>query len=187
LTALAWLNDLVQWFGRLVPRIVLVHPTHRGVRFGPRGSARCVGPGLVTYWPITHHLIEVPVTLQSVQLCAIQLPIRDESQHFLPRVAVCTLNVQFLIADPVTAATHILNFHALVGNRAQASVAAQWPGELPADATWILRAGDRLAQELRAFGITLATIDIAGLGLGVAVKNIGDWSYADQVNGKRVV
>lgn len=44
--ALSFLNDLAQWLGRWVPRLVLVEPTHRGVLFGPRGSARQVGPGL---------------------------------------------------------------------------------------------------------------------------------------------
>src|SRR3954469_15643041 len=129
-TALAWLNDLIQWLGRWIPRLVLVHPTHRGVRFGPRGGAVEVGPGLTFYWPMTHDLVQVAVTTQSIQLCGQILPIGDDT-GLLPRVALLTLNLQFRIVNVVEAATEILNFHALVSNRAQALATKHWPGQAP--------------------------------------------------------
>lgn len=123
--ALSWLNDLVQWLGRWIPRLVLIHPTHRGVRFGPSGRAVEVGPGLVVFWPITHDLVQVPVTTQSIQLCGQILPLHDDGS-VLPRVAVCTLNLQFAIIDPVKAAVKVLHWPALVSNRAQAIAVERW-------------------------------------------------------------
>lgn len=182
--ALAWVNDLVQWLGRWVPRLVLVAPTHRGVRFGPRGQALAKGPGLVWYWPMIHELIEVPVTLQSIQLCGIQLPITDTG-GLLPRVAIATLNIQFQVRDAVKASVRVLNFHALVGNRAQAIAVALWPGFDGDRNAWLAASHVALANELESKGIEVVALDIAGVGIGVAVKNISDWSYADNVHGAR--
>jgi hypothetical protein len=184
--ALSWLNDLIQWLGRWIPRLVLIHPTHRGVRFGPSGRAVAVGPGLIVYWPITHDLIEVPVTRQSLQLCGQTLPMADDHAALIPRVTVCTLNLQFSISDPVKAATRILNFHAVVANRAQALAAAYWMRAADKNGTgWLLNAARDLALEMEEYGIDLTALDVAGLGTGVILKNISDWSYSDNSNGKR--
>jgi len=183
--ALAWLNDVMQWLGRFVPRLVLVHPTHRGVLFGPRGGAHQVGPGLIAYWPITHDLIIVPVTTQSIQLCGQILPVEDAA-GILPRVVICTLNVQFSIGDPVAAATAILHFQALVTNRAQALAARHWPGSLlEANDDWLTKIRQELTDELAAYGIVLKSIDAAGLGVGVVLKNVSDWCYQDSTDGRR--
>jgi hypothetical protein len=183
--ALTWLNDLMQWLGRWVPRLVLIHQTHRGVQFGPGGSVRQVGPGLIVYWPITHEVVQVATTLQSIQLCGQMLPLEDDTAAIVPRAAICTINVQFVVRDPVQAATRILHFHALVSNRVQAAVAAAWPGRIPSQNGWLEKAKNSLVGELAGYGIELATIDVAGIGLGATLKNVSDWSYADPVNGKR--
>lgn len=181
-TALVWLNDLIQWFGRWVPRVVLIHATHKGVRFGPRGGAVAVGPGLVFYWPMTHDLVQVPITMQSLQLNGQTLHVDYEG--VVPRVAVCTLNVQFSISDAVKAATRVLHFPALVQNRAQSIAVMHWKGQMVGGA-WIEAAKEQLGRELGAFGIHVHALDIAGIGIGVVMKSVADWSYADSVNGKR--
>ncbi len=185
--ALAWLNDLIQWLGRWIPRLVLIHPTHRGVKFGPRGRAVQVGPGLVVYWPITHDLLQVPVTTQSIQLCGQILPMPDAGA-IVPRVAVCTLNVQFAIIDAVKAATKVLHFQALVSNRAHALAAEYWDssGFVARDPhAWIRKAEADLREEMADYGIVLLSLDSTGVGIGVVLKNVSDWSYADTVDGKR--
>lgn len=182
--ALAWLNDLVQWLGRWIPRFVLIHPTHLGVRFGPKGGSVAVGPGLVFYWPITHDLIQVPITAQSIQLSGQVLHLANGESHMVPRICICILNVQFSIKDAVKAATRILNFHALVANRAQSAAAQYWRGDMDARG-WIAPAQEQLEQEMEEFGIRIHRLDVAGFGIGCALKNISDWVYADQMNGKR--
>lgn len=183
--ALAWLNDLIQWLGRWIPRLELIHPTHRGVRFGPSGRAVEVGPGLVFYWPMTHDLVQVAVTAQSIQLCGQILPLPDDT-GLLPRVALCTLNLQFQVTDVVKAATSILNFHALVGNRAQALATQYWcKAPNMTQPTWLTGVEQQLRSEMVPFGIDVKFIDAAGLGIGVALKNVADWSYADNVEERR--
>lgn len=183
-SALAWLNDLMNWLGRWIPRLVLIHPTHRGVRFGPRGAAKSVGPGVVLYWPITHDLIQVPITTQSVQLGGQILPDSGNTDAVLPRVFVCVLNVQFSIDDAVKAATRILNFHAIVANRAQSLAVQHWR---PTETEWIATAERELQAEMLEYGIAILGLDIAGMGSGVVVKQVQSYDYgiSDSVNGKR--
>lgn len=183
--ALTWLNDLMQWLGRWVPRLILVHPTHRGVLFGPGGSARNAGAGLVFYWPITHELVNIPVTTVSVQFYSQVLPIANVDNAIIPHVAVCAAAVQFRVVDAVAAATKALNLHALVDNRGQAALARHWPGAMMASRDWVKAAREELEGDLREFGVALARLDIVHVGIGVALKNLQDYSYSDSASGQR--
>lgn len=178
--AFAWVNDIVQWLGRWVPKLVLVHPTHRGVLFGPRGGARACGPGIVVYWPITHSLIQMPVTVQSIQICGQVLPL-PRREGILPDCAVAVAAVQYRVDDAVLAATTCLKPQAIVDNRGTAAIARAWPNELAAGDDWVDRAREELRVELAAFGIELERLDITQLGIGVAVKQLQDWAYSDDV------
>jgi regulator of protease activity HflC (stomatin/prohibitin superfamily) len=179
--ALAWLNDLVQWFGRWVPRLTLIEPTHRGVLFGPRGGARAVGPGLVLYWPISHALVLVPVTTQSLQLCSQVLP-GGGVERWMPCVTVCAAAIQIRVNDPVLAATRALNLHALIDNRASAAI-ARW--RMEDRGVWAERVRDDMKKELAEYGVVLERFDFTQFGEGVALKNISDWSYDDNQSGTR--
>jgi SPFH domain/Band 7 family protein len=184
MNGLAWLNELMTWLGRWVPRLVLIEPTHRGVRFGPRGGSRQMGPGLVGYWPITHSLVEIPVTTQSLQLCAQILPLDDSPGDIVPRVMVCAAALQFRVVHAVDAATKALHLHALVDNRAQALIAKH-----VAESNDLKKWGRLVAKDLRAelkpFGIQVERLDFTQRGIGVALKNISDWSYGDSAAGTR--
>jgi hypothetical protein len=182
MTALAWLNDLAQWIGRWFPRLAIVHPTHRGVRFGPGGLAKAVGPGLVVYWPVIHDLIQVPVTTISYQTCAQTLSL--ESASIVPHIAVVANAVQFRVTDPIKAAVNALNFHAIVDNRVQAAVSKHWKGTID-DRSWCEPARAEAAAALLEYGIELQHLDVTHLGRGCALKNISDWSYSDTTDGKR--
>lgn len=182
--ALAWLNDVMQWLGRWVPRLTLVEPTHRGVLFGPRGSAQKRGPGLVLYWPITHALMLVPVTTQSVQINTQALPMKDDGL-MIPRVLLCSAAIQFKVEDPVAFATRILHAHALVDNRTQAAIARHREEHGEDRKAWALAARAELSEELKIYGVVVERLDITQSGTGMALKNVSDWSYSDTVGGKR--
>lgn len=182
--ALTWINDLVQWLGRWVPRMVLIEPTHRGVKFGPRGSATPAGPGLVVYWPITHVLVEVPVTTQSIQLSTQLLPFAHAEEAIIPRVSLCAAAIQYRVSDPVVATTNVLKLHALVDNRASAAIARRHhPGIDPIE--WARLVVEELRAELLPFGVVVERLDFTQNGTGVALKNVADWNYTDNVDGKR--
>lgn len=181
--ALSFLNDLAQWLGRWIPRLVIVQPTHRGVLFGPRGSARELAPGLRCYWPITHVLLLVPVTTQSVQLNAQLLPIEDAGA-IIPRVLLCAAAVQFRVENAVLVSTKALHTFGLVDNRASAAVARHLNlrGDLQA---WSAAVIADLRSELEPFGVLVERLDFTQHGTGVALKNVSDWNYSDTMSGKR--
>lgn len=184
-SALSWLNDLAQWLGRWFPRLVLIEPTHHGVRFGPVGGARRVGPGLVCYWPITHVLVQMPITTQSIQLCAQILPARIQNdERLVPHITVCAAAIQFRVVDAVSAATKALNLHALIDNRTSAAIARN-VREREDVQRWAEAVVSELTSELEPFGIVIERLDFTQLGAGVALKNVSDWSYGDNETGLR--
>lgn len=188
--ALVWLNDLFQWLGRWIPRLTLIHPTHQGVKFGPRGRTQKVGPGLVVYWPMTHDLIQIPITTQSIQLPGQILweeSSRDSGVAVFPRSLVCVLNLQFSVSDPVIAATRVLHFHALLQNRATALAAIAWRDRDPSAIDWLAQAKDQLKSEMEQYGLAIQNFEIAGMSMGVTIKNFYDYSWNDEANGKRPV
>jgi hypothetical protein len=181
--ALTWMNDLMQWLGRWFPRLVLVEPTHCGVLFGPGGSARASGPGLVLYWPITHHLVLIPTTTQSLQTCAQALPGDGRSNTLgLPTVTLCGAALQFKVVDPVRAATASLNVLALADNRTQAALARH---QAQARIDWHAAAETEVRIELAAYGLAVERMDFIHAGQGVALKNLNDWQWSDNAAGKR--
>jgi regulator of protease activity HflC (stomatin/prohibitin superfamily) len=183
-TALSWLNDLAQWLGRWIPRLVLIEPTHRGVLFGPKGSARQVGPGLVLYWPITHELVQVPVTTQSIQLTSQVLPAADARERIVPHITVCAVAIQFRVTDAVRAATKVLNLHALVDNRTSAAI-ARYIAHRDDPEEWADAAVADLRRDLQPFGVAIERMDFTQLGTGIALKNMSDWTYGDNEAGTR--
>jgi regulator of protease activity HflC (stomatin/prohibitin superfamily) len=184
--ALTWLNDLMVWLGRFIPRLLLIPPTHRGVRFGPRGGTREIGPGLIIYWPITHQVLLMPVTTQSIQLSSQLLQCTGPSDRIVPWVTVVAAAIQFRVVKPIEAATRALSLHALVDNRASAALAKHFVHDLDAS-IWLTKASEELRIELQAYGVTLERLDITQFGTGVALKNLSDWSYADSIDGKHVL
>lgn len=180
--ALTFLNDLATWLGRWIPRLVLIEPTHRGVLFGPGGSARQVGPGLELYWPITHVLVMVPITTQSVQLSAQVLPL--PTLGIVPHVFLGAAAVQFRVDDVVKCATKALHTFALVDNRAQAAVARHIIHRLDLQA-WARAVVEDLRGELEPFGVVVERLDFTQSGTGVALKSISDWNHSDLSNGTR--
>lgn len=182
--AMVWLNDLMVWLGRWIPRLLLIPATHIGIRFGPSGGARAVGPGLVVYWPISHSVLQIPVTTQSMQLAS-QMVSSTVSGGVVPQVVICAVAVQYRVVDAVKAATKALHFHALVDNRTSASIAKY--SHLKEDVTvWMDTAAKYLRSELKEYGIELERLDLTQNGVGVALKNISDAysSFNEQSNGK---
>lgn len=183
--ALSFLNDLAVWLGRWIPRLVLIEPTHRGVLFGPGGSARQVGPGLACYWPITHILVMVPITTQSVQLSAQVLPLHAMYvPGIIPHILLCSAAVQFRVVDAVKCATKALHTFALVDNRAQAAVSRHINERADLQA-WSKAVVTDLRTELEPFGVVIERLDFTESGTGVALKNITNWNYSDSSAGLR--
>lgn len=183
MSALQWLNSLIQSFGMLFPRMKLVPPTHHGVRFGPKGGAKDVGAGLVFWWPVIHRLKQVPVTTQSIEVSARSMPFEegDRSRLIVPRVVIVGVAVQFQIVDAVSAAVNVLSVHALVDNRCQAAIGRNWRDLLQARDS-VEAAVEELRPWLLEFGVQLERADITHLGTVVGVMQINSWMHSDHEN-----
>ena len=186
--ALAWLNSLMQAIGQWIPRLVLIHPTHRAVLFGPRGGAKQRGPGLIWYWPITHALLKMPIAMRSMQMSGQILRCREQGHRsLLPYNCLCSAAIQYRIEDAVLAAITTLNTHVLVDNRMRAAIAEAWPGslEIASQGQWKCRALIRARKELSVYGIYLERIDVVQLGYSVCNKSLGDYVVEEDPLGRQ--
>jgi len=75
-SALAWLSELVNWFGRWVPRIFQVRVSERAIKY-VRGRAVVCEPGLHVYWPMTSETDQIFVTRQVIKLRSQALVTKD--------------------------------------------------------------------------------------------------------------
>lgn len=67
-TAFSWLGQMMEWLGKLIPRIIIVKRTHGGVKYVHGHKVVRLDPGLHFYWPIVTEVELHPVARQSVNL-----------------------------------------------------------------------------------------------------------------------
>lgn len=112
-----WIIDFIGFIVGIIPRLSFIEPTHCGVRFDRKGETVSLGNGLVFWWPLIHRLMQVPITVQSMQVSARCCAVSD--RRAVPSVSVRGLAVQFRIIDPVKAATSVLDMRQMIDNRCQ--------------------------------------------------------------------
>lgn len=182
--AFQWLSDSMRDVLRLIPRLSVIPATHRAVLFGPGGSAKDKGAGLVLWWPVISQLVRVPVTVQSIQISARCFP-HGQGDELLPRTAVVALAVQYRVVDVVLAALNALDLHALVDNRSQAALSRHWRGDVKTAEAAVADAKREISGPLRArFGVDLERMDVTHCGIAVALMRLGDYAYADAEPGR---
>jgi hypothetical protein len=107
----AWLNELMTWLARWVPRLTLVKATHKAVIFGPGGSVALRDAGLCCYWPITHVLQLIGMRTRSLELAG-----------QLHRGEVVSVVITWCVTDAVKAATSLADVEAFLDDRTQAAL-----------------------------------------------------------------
>jgi regulator of protease activity HflC (stomatin/prohibitin superfamily) len=66
--ALAWIGAIAEWFGRFIPRRVILDTTQGAIKY-KRGSQIVVcGPGLHWYWPWSSTFVDHPTARQTDRL-----------------------------------------------------------------------------------------------------------------------
>jgi hypothetical protein len=168
MSGLEWLNELMTWLARWVPRVTLVRAGHVGVLFGPGGRATSKSAGLVCYWPITHELQAVSTRLRTTELSA-----------QLHGGQAISLVVLFQIANPLQALLTLNDVFSTIDDRAQAHLArAVDPQHDPyrpnADICAAVR--EALAGELGDKGVDIVSVDIAQRGPIVPIKMLSDYA-----------
>lgn len=77
-SAFAWIGQLADWCGRLIPRVDIVRATHGWVKFVRGSQVKAGGPGLVIHWPIITDFVSFPIARQADELRGQTLVTRDD-------------------------------------------------------------------------------------------------------------
>lgn len=155
MNALDWLGYLIEWIGKLFPRVQIVRRTQGGVRFVGGSKVKEVKPGVRVYWPIMTDMVITPTIPQSENLVSQTAVTKDGRQLH------CSIMVIYKVKDPVRALTRIDGINETVMNTclsATLEVVSQHAlDELqPGIATEIeIKLTKLCRRRLRQFGITI--------------------------------
>lgn len=101
MSAFAWVSYLVDWFGRFIPRWVILDLTMGGVKFVRGSRVVPLGPGIHWYWPATTMFQTYPTADQTDELRSQTLITVDDK----------TIDVAGLIRYQVTDIAKLLTEH----------------------------------------------------------------------------
>lgn len=76
-SALAWIGQIAEWFGRLIPRWTIVPATHGAVKFVYGKKIVALGPGIHFWWPAVTEMRPYPTCRQADNLPAQTITTRD--------------------------------------------------------------------------------------------------------------
>lgn len=66
--AFAWLGQSVEWFGKFIPRWIILDTTMGMIKFVKGQPIACAPGAIYWYWPVTTTIKEVPVVRQADDL-----------------------------------------------------------------------------------------------------------------------
>lgn len=116
MNALDWLGYLIEWIGKLFPRIQIVKRTHGGVRFVGGKTVKEVKPGVRVYWPIVTDMVLVPTVAQTQNLVSQSIMTKDRHQ------VVASIMIVFRVRDVIRALTKAEGLNESVDNLCLGSV-----------------------------------------------------------------
>ena len=91
-TAFAWIGQIMEWLGKLIPRLLIVRRTHAGVKFVGGSKIVELKPGLHFYWPITTEVEVMPVARQTHNLVTQTLMTKDKQSIVIGAVVIYEIN-----------------------------------------------------------------------------------------------
>lgn len=91
-TAFAWIGQIMEWLGKLIPRLLIVRRTHAGVKFVGGSKIVELKPGLHFYWPITTEVEVMPVARQTHNLLTQVLMTKDGKSIVIGAVVIYEIN-----------------------------------------------------------------------------------------------
>ncbi len=75
--ALAWVGQIAEWFGRLIPRWMILNATEAGVFYVRGRKVVPIGPGIHWWWPATTEEMHWTIARQAVDLPTQTIMTRD--------------------------------------------------------------------------------------------------------------
>lgn len=163
MTGFTWLNELMVWLGRWVPRVLLVKAGEAALWCGPKGRARELLPGLYVYWPITTDVTVLSTKRRTIEMCG-QINGREV--------------VALVVTWRITSARAILTWNSPAANiddRSAAAVARHYRADVVtaalADAVLL-----DLRREFGPSGINIEMADVAQRAPIRALRLMNDWA-----------
>ena len=86
--AFSWLRSIVEWVGQLIPKIILVPPTHAGVKFVRGNKVKVMESGLYFYWPVITTYTLYPIVRQTNNLSAQVLMTKDNKSVIVSAIII---------------------------------------------------------------------------------------------------
>lgn len=164
MSALAWLNDLMVWFARWVPRLTLIKKGFEGALFGPGGRVTRKHAGLCLYWPILFDLQVVSTRERTMELAA-----------QLHQGEAIALVVRYRVADVVLTVTTLNDACAYLDDRIQAALGFAYVSGL-SNEKLCADTLQRLTDEMPPKGIQVFSVDIAQRSQAFVLKTLKDYA-----------
>ena len=86
--AFGWLGSIIEWVGQLIPRIILIPPTHAGVKFVYGNKVKVLASGLHVYWPVVTEWHTFPIVRQTNNLSAQTLMTKDNKSVIVSAIII---------------------------------------------------------------------------------------------------
>tara|TARA_R110000824_G_scaffold269318_2_gene457860 strand:+ start:2061 stop:2612 length:552 start_codon:yes stop_codon:yes gene_type:complete len=171
-TYLEWLGELVKVIGDLIPRRILVEPTHKGVKFKGMHTTLLLLPGRYWYIPFFSTYYLMPVVKQSLYTLEQDLTTLDGQPLKLKSV------VSYEITDVVTAIAKAYEVTDQIDDESMGLicryVARKTLQELMDDRIKMNREITRLVNSrMKEYGITVRRVQITSFISGRSILHSG--------------
>lgn len=172
--AFAWVGQLVEWLGSLIPRVMIVRATHGGVKFRQGRDVEEVKPGLIVYWPFVTEVDVIPVARQTQNLPTQCIETKDRVQVTVGGVVV------YRITDVVKALSRNWDFTDTIND---ITLTAILPIIMRHSYDELLEkiSNESIQKELtkavrsklRRYGVSVSSVGLTDFAKCIVLKNIG--------------
>lgn len=76
--ALEWISQIAEWFGRFIPRLIIIRSTYSAIKWVRGKHVKVCPPGLMVVWPLVTEYVLYPIARQAEQLREQTLVSTDE-------------------------------------------------------------------------------------------------------------
>lgn len=176
-TAFSWLGEIIQWLGKLIPRITIVRCTHGGVRFRHGKKALEVKPGLIVHWPVVTEIDIIPVLRQTHNLPTQALMTKDGKKIVVSGVVI------YHIKDVVAALSRNWDFNDTLNDITMLAIASVITSH---DYQFILENITTAIQKsltketrhkLKPYGVGVYRTALTDFCTALVIKNIGSGGH----------
>lgn len=170
--ALSWISDFFGFFGRLIPRILIVRRTHQGIAFVRGRKVKKLLPGITVYWPILTEVLLYPVVRQTANLNPQCLMTHDGVTVVAGGIVVYNVyDIEKALAETWDLDETIIDI-SQVGLRNV--IVSNTLSEVNGNRKGIdKQLTQELNEQLKEFGINVIRVSIADFAKCLVIKNMG--------------